>query len=87
MGKRKATKRAAAVPAKPAPEVEAKPPADPLVGLRRVARRRAELDALEGELVAAARAAGASWDRIGRALGRTGVGVRKRHGAQDSQGA
>ena len=42
---------------------------DPLVALRELAAGEAQLDRLRREHVAAARAGGASWGEVGRALG------------------
>ncbi len=44
-------------------------PADPLEALRALARTAAELDELRRQQVAAARAAGATWEQVGEALG------------------
>ena len=44
-------------------------PADPLDALRALARTEAELDELRRKQVAAARAAGATWEQVGEALG------------------
>jgi hypothetical protein len=44
-------------------------PADPLDALRALARTEAELDELRRQQVAAARAAGATWEQVGEALG------------------
>ncbi|MYA18172.1 MAG: hypothetical protein F4Z28_16150 [Gammaproteobacteria bacterium] len=44
-------------------------PSDPLAALRELAAGEAQLDRLRREHVAAARAGGASWDEVGRALG------------------
>ena len=46
-------------------------PADPLEALRELSRGEAELDRLRAERVRAARAAGASWEQVGEALGVT----------------
>ena len=46
-------------------------PADPLDALRELSRGEAELDRLRVERVRAARAAGASWEQVGEALGVT----------------
>ncbi len=46
-------------------------PTDPLDALRELARTEAELGVLRRQSVADARAAGASWDQIGDALGMT----------------
>ena len=46
-------------------------PADPLDALRELSRGEAELDRLRAERVRAARAAGASWEQVGEALGVT----------------
>ena len=44
-------------------------PADPLDALRELARTEAALDELRRQQVAAARAAGATWEQVGEALG------------------
>jgi len=44
-------------------------PSDPLAALRELAAGVAQLDRLRREHVAAARAGGASWGEVGRALG------------------
>ncbi len=44
-------------------------PSDPLAALRELAAGEAQLDRLRREHVAAARAGGASWGEVGRALG------------------
>ncbi len=44
-------------------------PADPLAALRELTRGEAELEAVRRAKVDAARAAGASWEQIGEALG------------------
>ena len=44
-------------------------PADPLDALRELARTETELDELRRKQVAAARAAGATWEQVGEALG------------------
>ena len=44
-------------------------PSDPLAALRELAAGEAQLDRLRREQVAAARAGGASWGQVGRALG------------------
>jgi hypothetical protein len=44
-------------------------PVEPLAALRELVRGEEELDRLRRERVAAARAAGASWEQIGEALG------------------
>lgn len=44
-------------------------PADPLDALRELTRSEAELDELRRERIMAARAAGASWEQVGEALG------------------
>ena len=44
-------------------------PSDPLAALRELAAGEAQLDRLRREHVAAARADGASWSEVGRALG------------------
>ena len=44
-------------------------PGDPLEALRELARSEPELDRLRRENVMAARAAGATWEQIGNALG------------------
>ena len=44
-------------------------PSDPLAALRELAAGEAQLARLRREHVAAARAGGASWDEVGRALG------------------
>ena len=44
-------------------------PADPLDALRELTRGEAELDELRREQVGAARAAGATWNQVGEALG------------------
>lgn len=44
-------------------------PSDPLAALRELAAGEAQLDRLRREHVAAARADGASWGEVGRALG------------------
>jgi hypothetical protein len=44
-------------------------PADPLDALRELARTEVELDELRRQQVAAARAAGATWEQVGEALG------------------
>ena len=46
-------------------------PADPLDALRELTRTEVELGVLRRRSVEAARAAGASWDQIGEALGMT----------------
>ena len=44
-------------------------PADPLAALAELTRSEAELDAIRRAKVEAARAAGASWEQVGEALG------------------
>lgn len=44
-------------------------PTDPLDALRELTRTEAELDEMRRQQVAAARAAGATWDQVGEALG------------------
>ena len=44
-------------------------PADPLEALRELARSEPEMDRLRREKVIAARAAGATWEQVGNALG------------------
>lgn len=44
-------------------------PADPLDALRELTRGEAELEAIRRAKVEAARAAGASWEQVGEALG------------------
>lgn len=44
-------------------------PVDPLDALRELTRSEAELDELRRERVMAARAAGASWEQVGEAMG------------------
>lgn len=46
-------------------------PSDPLEGLREIARSETELDRLRRDYVRAARAASATWEQIGEALGMT----------------
>ena len=52
-------------------------------GLREIVAVRAVLDALEAELVIAARDRGAKWRELGEDLGMSAHGVRKRHLAVD----
>jgi hypothetical protein len=53
---------------------------DPAVGLRAVVALRRLADQVEAEQVAAARAAGWSWDQIGDALGVSRQAAHKKHG-------
>lgn len=52
-------------------------------GLREIVAVRAALDALETELVVGARSRGYSWRELGKDLGLSAHGVRKRHLAVD----
>ena len=52
-------------------------PAAPLAALRELARGQAELERLRRERIASARAAGATWEQIGAALGMTRQAARE----------
>ena len=59
-------------------EAEPMTPERAIRSLQRLAKKREQLDRQADELVAVARDAGVSWERIGAALGMTGNGARKR---------